>query len=119
MLGGLMAVEDGGVSRHEDERGSLLAFELERAPFTVRRVFVVTGPGMPAWRGGHHTTCAEFLAVVSGSVRLRTCSPGEEIEEQLLAETSEPVLLIAGTYVEYFLETGGSTIVVLAEEAHE
>lgn len=109
---------DHGISRHDDERGTLLSVELLQAPFAVRRVFAVTASKGPATRGGHLTACAELIVLVRGSVRVRLrTGQGHSIttSEYLLVEPGQSQLIAANVYIDYDLETADSVMLCLAE----
>lgn len=94
---------------HTDERGDLLAVELDEVPFDVRRLFVVTAVPAGMTRGGHRADCRELLVLVRGCAEIllngRTVvlqTPGDALlvdpDDQLsyrLADESSALLVLA------------------------
>lgn len=54
-----------------DERGSLLAFDYDRLPFTPQRLFCIYDAPQDAVRGRHgHTTGSQLLACLAGRIEV-------------------------------------------------
>ena len=103
----------------EDARGSLLPIEFADVPFTVRRVFVVTGPLGGATRGDHAVACAELLCLVDGRAVVQLGDDHTTLGEPVvLVRPGQSVLVAPGTFVRYSLADASSVLLVLAEEPH-
>ena len=104
----------GSLPTYVDARGLLLPVELGDVPFPVARVFVVVGPPEGATRGGHVVSCQELVVLVSGSAQVRYRGVATD-----LPEPGSSVLVVPGDVIEYDLAPGGSTVLVLADQAYE
>jgi hypothetical protein len=107
------------VSTHTDSRGDLVAVELPLLDFTVRRVFVVSGPPGGADRGNHLIPCEQLMVLIRGSATVRVDSdpdrPGDPI---VLDHAGASLRLPAGKFVRYRLHDDSSAVMVLAEETY-
>jgi quercetin dioxygenase-like cupin family protein len=103
-----------GVGVHAEERGTLLAVELDDVAFGVRRVFVVTGPPGGAWRGGHTADCAEHVVLLAGSARFEVAE-----REVTLEVVGDSLVVAAGEHVRYLLPDERSQVMVLAESPYD
>jgi dTDP-4-dehydrorhamnose 3,5-epimerase-like enzyme len=66
---------------HDDDRGRLSAFDFEGLPFTVRRVFTVTGVPLGTRRGGHlHSRGIQALFCLDGRVEVELRRRGASLE---------------------------------------
>ena len=96
-----------------------MPIELADVPFTVRRLFVVTGPPGGASRGNHVTPCTELLCLVSGTAMVQLGEDHATLADPVhLMHPGEYVLVPPGTFVRYSLEDASSTLLVLAEQPH-
>ena len=102
-----------------DARGTLVTIEFDDVPFTVRRMFAVTGPEHGATRGNHRLNCAELIVLLSGSVTIRLGRDADSLDQKILLEMPGAALLVAeGAFLQYHLPDAGSSIVVLAERSY-
>jgi hypothetical protein len=103
-----------------DAGGTLVAIELDEVPFTVRRLFAVTGPEGGATRGNHRVSCTELIVLVSGTVTIRLGGDADSLDEKILLEAPGAALLVPeGVFLQYHLPDAESSIVVLAERPHK
>lgn len=110
-----------GISLHADDRGELIAVELEQAPFVVKRVFVVRAPDQQVQRGGHVVLCHELLILMSGEVTAHISRHAAEdvVLSERLTEPGQSVQLFPGDFIEYFLDNPLSSVLVLADQPFE
>ncbi|MBW8751027.1 MAG: WxcM-like domain-containing protein [Propionibacteriales bacterium] len=109
-----------GAGVFDDDRGSLLAVELTDLPFTVRRVFVVSGRAGGADRGDHVVPCAETIVLLSGAACFWTTSAGtDDVSDARLDRRGQRLDLDEGDHVRYRLLDEHSSILVLAEQPYE
>lgn len=102
-----------------DARGALLPVEFSDVPFTVRRIFVVTGPPGGAIRGQHVVPCEQLLCIISGEATVQLGTDENSLGPELrLTMPGQAVRLNAGTYVVYSLHDEASSLLVLAEEPY-
>ncbi len=106
-----------------DARGTLVVIEFDEVPFTVRRMFAVTGPEhgatRGATRGNHRVNCSELIVLVSGSVTIRVGGDGDSLDPGIFLETPGAALKVPeGAFLQYDLPDAGSSIVVLAERPY-
>lgn len=78
--------------RISDQKGTLVPFEFSDIPFSIKRVYLVTGKeGIP--RGGHaHIIEDELFVVIQGSVLMKI-NDGKEDQEILLNKSNEGLLV--------------------------
>jgi len=102
-----------------DARGTLVVIEFDEVPFTVRRMFAVTGPEHGATRGNHRVNCSQLIVLVSGSVTIRVGGDGDSLDPGIFLETPGAALKVPeGVFLQYDLPDAGSSIVVLAERPY-
>ena len=106
-------VERGSV--HDDDRGRLVPVEFDGLPFRVRRAFVVMAMSGAARRGGHRADCVELMVLVSGTVTVTLTEAGGTPVDHALRRPGDRLLIEAHVMVDYVLETGGSSVLVLAD----
>ena len=107
------------VTTHSDARGDLLAVELTRLPFDVRRVFIVHGPEHGAERGDHVVPCDQLMVLVRGSVEVTVGSDAAHAGTAVTLDVpGMSVPLPAGHYVRYRL-AAPSCVMVLAEQSYQ
>lgn len=95
---------------HVDDRGRLLAMELDQVAHPVQRIFVVTDCPAGVERGHHPVPCRQTIVLVAGGVVVWLDDARHRLEEP-----GERLSLPVGAYVRYTLDGPASTLVVLAE----
>ena len=107
------------VTSHSDDRGGLVAVELPRVDFEVRRVFVVAGSNGRTDRGNHVIPCEQLMVLVHGSVEINVGSDADHLAPAVLLDVPGMSLsLPAGEYVRYRLRDPSSVVMVLAEQVY-
>lgn len=103
-----------------DARGTLMPIEFSKVPFTVRRLFVVTGPLGGATRGEHLVPCAQLLCLIGGEASVRVGPDANSLGlEMRLTHLGQCLLLREGSYVLYTLSDAASSLLVLAEQPYQ
>lgn len=103
-----------------DARGTLMPIEFASVPFTVRRLFVVTGPPGGATRGEHLVPCSQLLCLVAGDAFVSVGRDAKTLGNPIhLTQLGHGVLLHAGDYVRYSLTDATSSLLVLAEQPYQ
>ncbi len=95
---------------HVDQRGTLVAMDLDRVGHPVARVFVVTDCPAGVERGLHPAPCRETAVLVAGGADFWVGGDRHRLEE-----AGDRVLIPAGSLVRYTLDDPDSTLLVLAE----
>lgn len=95
---------------HIDERGVLVAMELDQVGHPVRRIFVVTGGTADVERGGHAAGCQETVVLVAGGAWFWL-----DEQRHRLEQVGEQLHIRAGAQVRYQLDGPESTLLVAAE----
>jgi dTDP-4-dehydrorhamnose 3,5-epimerase-like enzyme len=99
-----------------EERGRLVELDFDALPFTVRRVFMITGVPPGTKRGGHrHRSGAQVLVCISGriDVELRR---GAARTAVTLTPDSDGLCIPAGIWAAQRYLEEGSALVVLASD---
>jgi dTDP-4-dehydrorhamnose 3,5-epimerase-like enzyme len=107
------------VELHVDERGTLTAIDLAALPFTVQRMFVVTGVPAGTTRGGHsHRRGIQALLCLGGciEVELRRDEHSETVE---LRPDGLGLLVRAGVWSQQRYVADASELLVLASEPYD
>jgi hypothetical protein len=108
------------ISVARDERGELLAVELERLPFDARRVFIASSPPDGATRGNHAIPCAQLMILVSGRAEVELGPDADRLAAPVILDTPGASLALpVGHYVRYRLDGPASQVLVLAAEAYQ
>jgi hypothetical protein len=107
------------VTSHPDDRGGLVAVELPRVDFEVRRVFAVSGSDGRTDRGNHVIPCEQLMVLVHGSVAIQVGPDADHLAPTVVLDTPGGSLrLPAGEYVRYRLSDPSSVVMVLAEHVY-
>jgi hypothetical protein len=103
-----------------DERGELVAVELDALPFSPRRAFVVSSPFEGSVRGNHTILSAEVMILLHGRAEVQLGSDADHLSGPvLLEEPGASLELPAGRYIRYRLHGPDSSVLVLAAEAYQ
>lgn len=108
------------ISVAKDERGELLAVELDRLPFDPRRVFIASSPADDAIRGNHTIPCAQIMILVHGQADVELGPDADRLSAPVILEVpGASIALPMGHYVRYRLHGPDSRVLVLAAEAYQ
>jgi dTDP-4-amino-4,6-dideoxygalactose transaminase len=95
----------------------LAAFDRDTLPFEPVRTFVITNVPHGATRGGHATSCDEFLWIQAGECRL-SISDGARQTSLLLDNPRHGLIVPMGLLLELTDFTPGTMLVVMASQPY-
>lgn len=102
-----------------DERGFLGVIEGEQVPFTVRRMFWLSGIPEEKTRGHHaHRECQQMIICLFGSVNV-TASDRSGTSEKLTLDECHAVHVPPWTWVVLADFSPGSTVAVLTDRPYD
>jgi dTDP-4-dehydrorhamnose 3,5-epimerase-like enzyme len=115
----MMEVQSLTISPRGDERcGILLPLELDRVPFEVRRVFVITDVPSGDIRGNHaHKKCKQFLFCLRGEILVTLHDLADQHEKTLKA--GDGILIDSMVWGTQRYITGGEILMVLCSEKYD
>lgn len=99
---------------HEDERGSLVAFEEQDGlPFAPRRIFYITVPDSSSIRAGHAGTSEELIIPLTGAVKVELDN-GIRQSSLRLAERNKALWVRPGVWLQIKEFAPGTVLLVVA-----
>jgi hypothetical protein len=112
-------VEPLTVERFPEKRGTLTAFDFDRLPFAVQRVFTVNDVPAGERRGGHgHRRGTQALFCIEGRVDVEL-RRGDTTAEIALYPDGVGLRIAAGVWSRQHYALDGSTLLVLASEPYD
>jgi len=107
------------LSRHSDDRGSLLPIELHHLPFVPKRVFTVAGASAGTVRGGHgHRYGQQLLICLNGQIDVQLRHEGKKAKVTLVPDEGG-LLIGAEVWSSQTYATESSVLMVLASENYD
>jgi hypothetical protein len=104
------------VEQVAETRGALTAFDFDRLPFTVQRVFTVAGVPAGTRRGGHrHLRGIQALFCIQGRIDVEV-RRGDGTEEIALLPDGIGLVVAAGVWSSQRYVLDDSALLVLASE---
>ena len=102
------------LTTHEDERGSLVAFEEQNGlPFAPRRIFYITVRDSSSIRAGHAGTSEELIITMTGAVKVELDN-GIRQSSLRLADSNKALWVRSGVWLRLKEFAPGTVLLVVA-----